>query len=231
MEGERCGHPDMASEVDDRIKRAAELLEEGHTDPAVADAIGVSARTIRRWRKAGKLAAASGNGAGREVSARTRIGHDPDIDPHRWTKAEAERRKAIALARKHELDMAEREGRLVPVEAVDEVLGPVLDRLRRAILNIEGRWATHFGPCEPREAAETLRRLTRELLVLLSEAGLPQQEKEPLPDGFPGRSWLVKAGVETVDELLALEDLRSVHGIGPVTERRIVEWLEEADAA
>jgi hypothetical protein len=55
------------------------------------------------------------------------------------------------------------------------------------------------------------------------------EETTPLPDDFPGRVALVKAGYETVDSLvdLTFDELVAIKGIGQQTARLILERLEE----
>lgn len=130
------------------------MLANGQPIEAAADAVGVTVLTVKRWKREGLLdglAEKNGNG---------------EADP--TTLAEARRRKELALARKHELAVKELEGELVRRDTIEKELGPVLDRLRRGIMNIEGRWANHFPGCEPEDAAPVLRRMAHELLEELS---------------------------------------------------------------
>lgn len=153
---------------DEQHRHAAQLLAEGHTQVAAADAVGVSARTLRRWIADGKVPEVSANGTNGNGRASSGLSAD-------WTRAEADRRKAIALARLRELEVAQRRGELVHLSTIEEELGPVLDRLRRGILNVEGRWAQHFPGCDPKDAAAVLRRMAHELLETLSGAGVGER--------------------------------------------------------
>lgn len=51
-----------------------------------------------------------------------------------------------------------------------------------------------------------------------------------LPDDIPGREQLLAAGVLSLDDVAAMEDLTDVDGIGKATAAKILAYLEEASA-
>lgn len=115
---------------------------------------------------------------------------------------------------------------------LEDVLGELLSVLRRAILNIPGRWSARLVGAESvREMEARLREVARDLLRHIGgpvadavEAGAPAG---PIPEGFPGAEALRSAGVTTVPELLSLDDVREVDGIGPARAEAIRERLRE----
>jgi len=78
------------------------------------------------------------------------------------------RRKLEAEARRAELQLAEIEEALIPIELLDETVAELLDRLQSVILNIPGSWAPHLVKLTSRRAAMVkLRPLMGELLESL----------------------------------------------------------------
>ena len=143
-------------------------------------------------------------------------------------KEQAEIRERKAKAAMAELELAERVGALVPVEYVEETLGPVLEDVRAKVVNLPGRVAPLFP--NPRKATEILIPATDECLAALQElAGdLERQAGDPLPDDFPGLRVLHEAGVRTFQELREVKDLTAIRGIGLKMERRINQGFRTA---
>ena len=50
--------------------------------------------------------------------------------------------------------------------------------------------------------------------------------RTPLPEDLPGRDLLVQAGVGSVEAVLERQELRSLPGIGPATERKVFQRLD-----
>ena len=143
---------------------------------------------------------------------------------------EAQRRREIARARQEEIALARQEERLVLREHHDEQCGRAFDLVRTALLNMPGRWGAQMGFDSPREGEAALKRISVEILEELSDAAadhIAMGGADPLPGGFPCRSMLVAAGVETVSDLLVLDDPRSIRGIGPAGARKIRKALDE----
>lgn len=143
----------------------------------------------------------------------------------------ARARYETARARLAEIGVAREEGRLIPVEVVEEIYGDrLMDVLRTGILNLPGRWGAQLvGLDSPREAEAILKRIARELLQEFSgpaAAALEAEGDDTLPEDFPGRRALLEAGVATWAELLAIDDLEAIRGIGPATAKRIREAME-----
>lgn len=82
---------------------------------------------------------------------------------------EARARKLEAEAQIAELDLAERQARVVPTDMHEEIVGQVCDRLRAVLLNIPG----DFGPklellgIEPQKAEEILEEISTDLTLRL----------------------------------------------------------------
>lgn len=47
-----------------------------------------------------------------------------------------------------------------------------------------------------------------------------------LPEDFPARGELVRAGVRSVEDLAAVEDLTDIPGIGPAKAKRVISKLD-----
>lgn len=146
--------------------------------------------------------------------------------------AEARARREYARARLAEMEVGQAEGELVSKEVVDEVFGTkLLDVLRSSVLNLPGRWGAQIvGLSSPREGEAVLKKMAVEFLEHLSgpvaddfEAGASLE----LPEDCPGRSVLMAAGVEMMSDLLGIDDLQEIPGIGPVTEEKIRAWMGE----
>ena len=143
-------------------------------------------------------------------------------------KLEAEVRERRAKAALAELELEERMGSLVPVEYVEELVGPVLDDIRSKVVNLPGRVAPLFP--DPKLAAEIITPATNDCLEALQTLAdhLERKSGDPLPDDIPGVQTLRKAGVSTIQELRAMEDLTSIRGIGPKMEKKISRYLRMA---
>ena len=48
-----------------------------------------------------------------------------------------------------------------------------------------------------------------------------------LPDDFPGREYLIKAGICLVELVAEMKDFDQVPGIGQATEEKIIKYLDE----
>lgn len=147
--------------TDDRHRRAAEMLADGHAQVEVADEVGVSSRTVRRWKKAGKLDGL----AGEEEPDSTAGGPDRGAavgpsanggDPS--TLSEARRRKEAALAAKHELDAGERAGTLIHRDHLRDAL-LVARRAIQSAAAVLLQDAAELLEVEPREAQPLLEEL------------------------------------------------------------------------
>lgn len=189
----------------------------GLSQREAADAVGVTARTLRTWKAQGLLdddAGPAANGDGESL-------------------AEARRRKEAALAEKHELDAAERRGELVHRELLTDTLTRVraaIDAVpRRLVGEVAGLLGIPQREALPllEEAAALVRREVRaELERWSGEEHDAHRGPTPLPDDTPAVLYLRRAGVETIERLRAIEDLEGLEGIGPKRAERIRDWLE-----
>lgn len=150
------------------------------------------------------------------------------VEPTDFNSARARRERA--RARLAEMEVAKEEGRLIPRDVVEEIYGTkLMDVLRSGILNMPGRWGAQIvGLRSPREGESVLKRVASELLEEFSGSAadeILEEESAELPEDFPGHRYLVASGVETMSDLLGLEDLTSVKGIGKARAREIMQRL------
>lgn len=142
---------------EDIHKEAEKLRADGLTWSEIADTLEVSRSTVWRWRKAGKVREpGSSNGAG-TVQHRSTDAGDVATDGETPTLSSSRARKEDALARKHELDAAEREADLITRDAFRDSLAHV----RRVVDSLPRRKAT--------EVAEMLGVTPREAMPLLED--------------------------------------------------------------
>lgn len=90
-----------------------------------------------------------------------------DADPADWKHSEAQRRKEIALAQKHELDFRQRAGELMPKDEVKERVNDLLVSLRQAFVAWPGRVAAEIAAdleVEPSRVAAVLEVHVRKML-------------------------------------------------------------------
>lgn len=144
---------------------------------------------------------------------------------------QAKARREAARARMAEIELAREEGDLISREAVEVSFGDeMLDRIRAALLNMPGRWGPQMGFDDPRRGEAALKEIAAEILEHLSGAAADDVAigaSDDLPEDLPGRSQLEEAGIETLAELLRVDDLQDIHGIGPVTEQEIEARLSD----
>lgn len=145
----------------------------------------------------------------------------------------ARQRKEAAQARLAELELAERERRLIRIEHLDEVVRKILKRVNVVLHMLPARCGPRLvGLTTPREGIELLGSEVEVayagLLELADEleAEAERAADEDIPDDFPGRRALAGAGIETFRDLAELEDLTDVKGVGPKTAAAITALLE-----
>ena len=190
----------------------------------LAELLGLTTRQIRNLEGRGLPVAASGN--------RKRY---PIPDAIRWYVAskareaseaaevtpydEALARKTLADARIAERKLAELDQNLIPSALHRQVLSRVAERVAARVRNLPGEWAPRVvGIQNPREAVPVLQALASSLLEALAggaEDMVRDPRQEEIPEDFPGAAQLRAAGVELMGELLDLQDLRAVPGVGP----------------
>jgi hypothetical protein len=127
-----------------------------------------------------------------------------------------------------EIELAKEENRLVTREALERSTGEMWDRFRSVLLNVPGRWGAQAGFDSPRKGEAFLRKVVSDLLEQLSGPLADAVEiggARELPPEFPGRAALAEAGVDTLADLIAIEDYQEIYGIGPATEEEIRQAL------
>lgn len=202
--------------------------------------VGLSARQVRNLEDEGLPHEAEGNRKSYPLPEAVQwyIQRKREEVVREFEKADykqAKARREMARARMAEIDLAKEEGRLISKEVVDQTYGEAMDQVRAALMNMPGRWGAQLGFDEPRKGEEILKRIARETLDHLSGPAADRVavggSSTEIPHDFPGRGPLLEAGIETFSDLLALEELEEVHGIGPVTASEIREELEKVGYA
>lgn len=132
-------------------------------------------------------------------------------------KGEAEIRKAQAQARLAELEVAEREKSLVPIEMFEEVMGEIMSEVRARLLNLPASVAVEVAATgDPIEARELLTREVDSALESIVQYGSGLGEYDPvLEEDFPYLDVLHEAEIRTYGDLSAYDDLTTIRGIGP----------------
>lgn len=137
----------------------------------------VSPRTIQRWEDKGLDRARKGPEATYDLAeavawALERAEADAYERGHREALTgdleKVELKKQEMLARKHELDVEEREGRLVDVDEVEEDLAREFSQIRAALLAFPGRLAPRLDKYKTPEALAIIEPAVHELMEDLS---------------------------------------------------------------
>lgn len=167
-----------------RHAKAERMLADGHPVVDVAEAVGVSERTVYRWKAEGKVdpgnrqAAGNGSGGPDTPDTRPRTNGGPPRDGE--TLADARARKQRALATKHELDAAERVGDLVTVGHLRHAI-LVVRRAIEAAPGVVRRDVAELLDVEPREAEPLLEEIARRMLEQI-RGELEKWVEEERPD-------------------------------------------------
>lgn len=160
------GHEAMRrNELDQRVILAARIRATGGTQIEAAEAAGVTPRTVRRWEADADLwsrALAAVGAAGAGVDAE-------EDNPDGWTYSEAKRRKEAALARLRELELAEKERRLITIEDAIRPIEALLTLVRGRLLALPSRLAGAL-PGDPATTFDVAERIVHELMQELAEA-------------------------------------------------------------
>jgi phage terminase Nu1 subunit (DNA packaging protein) len=143
----------------------------------------------------------------------------------------AQTRKMIADAKVAELKAAEMESLLIPLAVHEDVLGRVLDRVRSRIRNIPGSWADRLvGLDSPKATVIVLRKMVDDVSSTLSSEAdeiVSDPRKQEIPADFPEVAVLRKGGVELFSELLDVDRLTDIPGVGPARAEVITGALLE----
>lgn len=178
----------------------------------------VTPRTIRNWRADDLLPDLGSNGS------------DPAEEV---SLSDAKRRKEVALAEKHELDAAKQRGDLIEKSHMVDVLL----RIRRIVDALPSRRCQEVArllDAEPREVVPLLEEMSdlvldeiRMELERWAAEGAVENLDTPLPEDTPHRSFLVRHGCETIEDVEALDPISVVAGIGETRADEIRDWLDE----
>jgi len=99
------------------------------------------------------------------------------LQPNSWEDARA--RRETAMARLAELEVAEKEGQLIPMDVLRETLGDVVDRVRAKLIRIPGAWAPQLtGLDSPREVVKVLHSAVGEAIEELGQVQLLDDEED-----------------------------------------------------
>lgn len=132
-------------------------------------------------------------------------------------KGEADIRKARAQARLAELEVAEREKSLVPIEQFEEVMGEIMSEVRARLLNLPSAVSVEVAATgDPIEARELLVREVDSALESIVQYGANLGDYDPvLEEDFPYLDLLHAADIRTYGQLATFQDLTLIPGIGP----------------
>lgn len=149
-------------------------------------------------------------------------GKKTDLSHEKLLTARIERRR-------RELEYAQIEGTLITVDSHKAALAKAFDLVRSNVRNLPGALAPRLvGLEDPREVQQILvREIDDALRAIVSKAQRRAEDTEGLPEDLPGRRALVAHGVVSLVDLLDLEELTDVPGVGKATARKIRAWLEE----
>lgn len=131
----------------------------GLTGDALARALEVDRKTVTNWINADPPCPSTGAGKKRRfilkqvvdwlVHRRTRELEAELLafragGPSKDEVAEARQRQVIAESRLIEIELAEREGRVVAVEHVEQVVAEIADRIQPVLLNLPSNYTLHL---------------------------------------------------------------------------------------
>ena len=153
----------------------------------------------------------------------------------RFTENELDRaklEKEQLEVRRRRIELARAQGDLIWVEDHLTILGKFVAGVRSKLLGFPGPWGPRIvGIASPAQGTEAMRTLVEEALTDLGRIAEEVEEleiDEGIPDDFPGFKHLAAAHVTSFRQLLAIEDLTMISGIGKVTASRIQEQLPPA---
>ena len=136
--------------------------------------------------------------------------------------------------RKRAVEVAKAEGSVVAAEDHDEVIWKLLASIRSVVLALPGSWGSRVVGIEtPVEGLLLMTKLADEIVEGVASCAEifeiidDSADPKPIPDDFPSAKHLRAAGIDTMEQLQALEDLTTVKGIGD----RRAEEIEQAVAA
>lgn len=211
----------------------------------LASVFGVTPRTIRRWRSDGMPA--SGDRTyrtdeciewlvEREVERAT-----PDVEEELDgipPEGVSKRIREHVRARRAEMRLARERGELVTREAHEEVVAELTGLVARDLKQAPGRYGAQLGFDDPRRGEKVMREITSEMLARFSGETADRIETgdaaAELPEGFPARRHLARAGVETLAEVRVLArfgGLSEVPEIGSARAAAIREALDRTRGA
>lgn len=77
--------------------------------------------------------------------------------------------------------------------------------------------------------AKRVHEVPEELAKEYQKQGYCRDATQTLPDDMPGAEEFMEAGIESVDEVKALEDPTEVKGIGDATAKDLAEWFQSKE--
>lgn len=140
----------------------------------------------------------------------------------------AKAEKARLDIRRQQIELDRLEGRSIDVDDHRRAVAHLADGIRAAIVALPTWGPRIVGIRSAVDGAAMMRDVANHLLREMRRVGEGMRVATPdteLPDDFPGVRPLRAAGVETVGDLLGLDDVGAVKGIGAKTRRKIQRAL------
>jgi phage terminase Nu1 subunit (DNA packaging protein) len=127
-----------------------------------------------------------------------------------------------------ELQFAQQEGSLVTVESHRAAMAEVFDLVRSNIRNLPGAIAPRLvGLDDARDVQQLLAPAVDDTLRAIVGRAETRISDDGLPVDLPSRTILLAANVKTLVDLLEVESLTSLPGIGKARAAKIRVWMED----
>jgi len=129
--------------------------------------------------------------------------------------------------RRRELEYAQHEGSLITIEAHKAAMAEAFDLVRSNVRNLPGALAPRLvGLDDARDIQQVLvREIDDALRSIVGKAERRIEDSEGLPKDIPGRGKLIAAGVRTLVDLIEVDQLTDLPGIGSATAKKIRLWM------
>lgn len=159
------------------------------------------------------------------------VQHLSSLADGRSNKSELSEEKLLTARverRRRELQLAQVEGSLITVDAHEQTLAEALDLVRTNLRNLPGSVAPRLvGYDDPRDVLNILSPAVDDAMRSIVSEAERRILDDDLPEGVPGRRYLLEYGIEDLPALVALPDLEMVPGIGRARATQIKDWIEK----